>query len=201
MSLSLSVDPSGIAGVNRWFSDLDKGQAKANRRALLKGGKKAVSLSVKEVSARVGIKQKIIRRRLKAFAAPRKFLGGADFVRIWLGMAIGITARDDKRILRKWPVTFEARMKSGHVGIFARRPNPLTEIGKVSGVSSHRSPTLAGNPNPKRHGLPIDEVRQVLDRAQMRPIIYRHARASLEIYEAEFRRLLEVIARRAARKA
>lgn len=196
MTFAVNIDPRSLAGVNRWFGELDKAQAQANRRALLKAGKKAASLSVKEIAAKVSVKQKFIRRRLKAFPAPIQFRGSGDFVRVWLGLRASIKATDDRRILKDWRSTFQARMPSGHVGIFARRPNPL----KLPGPSRHDDPSPAGKPNPDRHSLPIDQARAVLERGRLGPIIFRHARASLPIYEAEFRRLLELNARRAARK-
>jgi len=197
MSIAITVSPGEIAGVGRWFGELDKDQARANRRALIKAGKKAVSLSVKEIAARVGVKQKTLRRRLKNFAPPRVNLGTADFTRIWLGLKGGITAQYDPAILKKWRPTFTATMASGKTGQFKRRPN-LKRRGETS---SHADPSPAGRPNRDRHGLSIDQVIQVLERRAMEPIIFRHARhAATVIFPAEFRRLLERLARRAARR-
>lgn len=200
MSLSVGVDAASLAGVNRWFGELDKAQGGANRRALTKAGKKTASLSIKEISARVGVKQKLLRRRLKAFPAPRKFIGVGDSVRVWMGLRGSITPKDAPRILKRWRGVFQATMPSGHSGHFARRPNPLSRVKGWPSPSTHASPSPSGRPNPNRHSLSIDEVREVLDRKRMEPIIFRHARASLPVWAAEFRRLLEVDARRAARK-
>ena len=193
----MQVSPAELAGVTGWFADLDKAQARSNRRALLKGGKKAASLSVKEIAARIGVKQKIIRRRLKAFPAPVQFRGRQDFIRVWLGLRAVILPKHDRRILKGWRGTFEAKTKSGHVGVFARRPNPL----RLGGTSSHKNPSPAGKPNPSRHSLPIDEAKEVLDRKQTEPIVFRHAQhAAVIVYPAEFRRLLERDAARLAKK-
>ena len=197
MSIGVTVSPGELAGVGRWFGELDKEQARANRRALTKAGKKAVSLSVKEISARVGVKQKTLRRRLKNFSPPRSHLGQADFTRIWLGLKTGITAKADPSILKRWAPTFKATMPSGHTGDFKRRPNPHNR----SGRSTHDDPTQKGRRNRGRHSLPIDQVTQILERREMEPIIFRHAKhAAVVIHPAEFRRLLELNARRAARR-
>ena len=197
MSIGVSVSPAELAGVSRWFGELDKDQARANRRALIKAGKKAVSLSVKEIAARVGVKQKTLRRRLKNFISARVNLGGGDFTRIWLGLKAGITSKADPAIAKKWRPTFTATMPSGHTGEFKRRPNPKHRTGR----SDHDDPSPAGRRNRDRHGLPIDQVIQVLERRTMEPIILRHARhAAAVIFPAEFRRLLERLARRAARR-
>jgi hypothetical protein len=197
MSIGVTVAPGELAGVGRWFGELDKAQAKANRRALGKAGKKAVSLSIKEISARVGVKQKTLRRRLKNFPAKRTVLGAGDFTRIWLGLKSGITPKTDPGILKKWAPTFRATMPSGHTGEFKRRPNPRHRGGR----STHADPTPAGKRNPDRHALPIDQVTVVLERRAMEPIIFRHAQhAAVSVYPAEFRRLLELNARRAARR-
>ena len=197
MTIGVTVSPLELAGVKRWFGELDKEQARANRRALTKAGKKAVSLSVKEISARVSVKQKTLRRRLKNFSPPRNLLGSGDFTRIWLGLKTGITPQADPSILRKWAPTFRAKMKSGKVLDVKRRPNPKHR----SGRSTHADPTQAGKRNPDRHGLPIDAVTQILKRREMEPIIFKHARhAATVIFPAEFRRLFELNARRAARR-
>jgi len=197
MTIGVTVSPSELAGVGRWFGELDKAQARANRRALTKAGKKAASLSIKEISARVGVKQKTLRRRLKNFSPPRVNLGSGDFTRIWLGLKAGITPTADPSILRKWAPTFRAKMKSGKVLDVKRRPNPKHRTGR----SSHSDPSPAGKRNPDRHELPIDAATQILERRQMEPIIFKHARhAATVIYPAEFRRLLELNARRAARR-
>lgn len=195
MSIGITVAPGEIAGVGRWFADLDKDQARANRRALTKAGKKAVSLSVKEIAARAGVKQKTIRRRLKNFSPPRALLGRSDFTRIWLGLKTGITAKADPAILKRWAPTFTATVPSGHTGEFRRRPNPKHRAGR----STHDDPSPAGRRNRGRHALPIDSPVKILERREMEPIIFRHARhAAVTIYPAEFRRLLE---RNAARRA
>ncbi len=197
MSIAVVVSPGELAGVNRWLGELDDAQKRANRRALTKAGKKAVSLSVKEISARVGVKQKTLRRRLKNFNPPRINLGSGDFTRIWLGLQAGITAKADPAIAAKWRPTFTAKMKSGKVLEVKRRPNPKHRTGR----STHADPTLAGKRNPDMHGLPIDQVTQILKRLEMEPIILKHARhAATVVFPAEFRRLLELNARRAARR-
>ena len=197
MSIAVAVSPGELAGVNRWLGELDKEQARANRRALTKAGKKAVGLAVKEISARVGVKQKTLRRRLKNFAPARINLGSGDFTRIWLGLRAGITAKADPSIARKWRPTFTARMPSGKVLEVKRRPNPKNRTGR----STHADPSKAGKRNPDRHGLPIDQVTQILKRQEMEPIILKHARhAATQVFPAEFRRLLELNARRAARR-
>jgi len=197
MSIGVTVSPGEIAGVGRWFGELDKLQAKANRRALTKAGKKAVSLSVKEIAARVGVKQKTMRRRLKNFSPKRVNLGAGDITRIWLGLGTGITAKADAAILKKWQPTFTATMRSGKTGQFKRRPNPK----RRGETSSHADPSPAGRPNRDRHSLSIDRVIQLLERREMEPIIFRHARhAGDQVFPAEFRRLLELNARRAARR-
>lgn len=197
MSIAIQVSPGELAGVNRWFGDLDKIQAKANRRALTKAGKKAASLSVKEIAARVGVKQKTLRRRLKNFSPDRVNLGAGDFTRIWLGLKSGITAKSDPAILKKWAPTFKATMPSGHTGDFKRRPNPKHRAGR----SSHSDPSPAGRRNRGRHALPIDQAVKILERREMEPIIFRHARhAATVVFPAEFIRLLELNARIAARR-
>jgi len=197
MTVSVSVDPRQLAGVGTWFADLDKAQAKANRRALLKAGKKAVGLTVKELAASLRVKQKTLRRRVKAFPAKRSVLGAGDFVRVWVGLRISIDANDDASIAKDFPKAFQATMKSGKRGLFVRRPNRLD----LGGRSTHADPSPAGRPNPGRHALPIDKVRRVLKRARVEPIISRHSRAvAVNVYPPEFLRLLEVNAKRLARK-
>ena len=197
MTIGVSVSPGEIAGLNRWFGELDNVQAKANRRALLKAGKKAAGLSVKEIATRAGVKQKIIRRRLKAFPAPFQFRGRGDFIRVWLGLRAVILPKHDRRVAKAWPNTFEIRTRAGGVVTVGRRPNPLFKAPR----STHRNPSPSGRPNPNRNSLPVDKVREVLTRARMEPIIFRHARhAAVTVYPAEFRRLLELNARRAARR-
>jgi len=197
VSIGVQVSPRELANVNGWFSDIDKSQARDNRRALLKAGKKAVSLSVKELAGLLRVKQKPLRRRIKAFPAPRRALGLGDFVRVWAGLAVRIDAKDNPKILADFPKAFKATMPNGGSGFFSRRPNPL----KQSPRSTHANPTRGGRPNPGRHGLPIDKVSAPLRRERAEPIIFRHARAAaVTIYPAEFLRLLEVSAQRAARK-
>lgn len=195
--ITVSVDPRELAGVTRWFAELDKISARANRRALAFAGKKARSLAVKEIAARVGVQQKSIRRRLKVFIPARLHLGAADFVRLWLGLQSGILPTVDKTVAKGFPNAFRATTRSGKTGLFVRRPNKLRREPR----SSHANPTVAGRPNPKRHSLPIDRVRVVLERRRMIPIVFRHARAAVvNEYPREFRRLLELNARRAARR-
>jgi hypothetical protein len=197
VSLSIEVSALELASVNRWFGELDKEQAKANRRALKKAGSKAVSLAVKEIAARAGVKQKTLRRRLKNFTPPRGHMGAADFTRIWLGLSASYIAKHNPGILKKWRPTFTARMPSGHVGEFKRRPNPKHRGGR----STHDDPSPSGKRNRDRHALPIDQAAKILERREMEPIIFRHARAVvLTVYPDEFRRLLELNARRAAKR-
>lgn len=197
MSINIEVSPLELAVMNRWFGELDKEQAKANRRALKKAGVKAVSLSVKEIAARIGVKQKSIRRRLKNFTPPRSVLGSGDFTRIWLGLKVAITAEADPLVLKRWRPVFSATMKSGHRGQFKSRPNPKHRGGR----SSHDDPAPSGKRNPDRHELPIDEAVTKIRKRDMEPIVFKHARAVvLTVYPDEFRRLLELNARRAARR-
>lgn len=197
MSISVQVSPRELAGVGNWFADLDKAQAKANRRALLKAGKKAVSLSVKELAALVRVKQKTLRRRIKAFPAKRTVLGAGDFVRVWAGLKISIDVSDDPSIAKGFPKAFQATTPSGKTGLFVRRPNPILD----SPRSTHKNPSPAGRPNLDHHALPIDKVRRVLKRSRIEPILFRHSRAvAANVYPPEFLRLLEVNAKKLARK-
>lgn len=197
MSVSVQVLPGELANVRGWMADLDKDQAKANRRALLKAGKKAISLTVKELAALEGVKQKTLRRRIKAFPAPRSVLGRGDFIRLWAGLLVGIDSNDDAKVAKAFPKAFTATMKSGKTSLFARRPNAIL----TSPRSVHDNPSPDGNVNLDRHALPIDKVRKVLKRARVEPIIFRHARAvAASVYPPEFLRLLEVNAKRLARK-
>ena len=100
MTFAVAVSPGEIAGVNRWFGELDKEQARANRRALKKAADKARSLAVKEIAARESVKQKSVRRRLKVFPAPRSVLGQGDFIRVWLGLRVAIKPKDDAKVLK-----------------------------------------------------------------------------------------------------
>ena len=193
MSISVTVDAGEIAGLSRWFGKLDKVAARANRRALKKAADKARSLAVKEIAARESVKQKSVRRRLKVFAAPRTFLGESDFIRIWLGLGVAIKPKDDKKVLRGFRTVFSIPKSPG--AKFTRRPNKLASSPK----STHQNPSALGKANPKRSGLPIDRVQVKLKRSTMLPIIIRHARhAAVNVYPGEFRRLLELNARRAA---
>ena len=195
--IGVTVDPRELAGVNRWFGELDKASSRANRRALTFAGKKARTPSVREIAGLVSVKQKSIRRRLKVFSPPRVHLGAADFIRVWLGLRIAIGTANDKSVAKGFRGTFQATVKTGKSGLFVRRPNKLAASPRSTGIN----PSRAGRPNPDRHGLPIDRVRVVLDRRRMLPIMIRHARAAtVNEYPREFRRLLELNARRAARR-
>ena len=131
------------------------------------------------------------------FAAPRAFLGADDFVRLWTGLRSDILPGHVPSVAKQFPDRFRATMKSGKTAEFSRRPNKLFP----GSQSTHAKISPAGKPNPGRHALPIDKVRLVIGKPIVEPIVFRHARAAVDqFYAAEFRRLLELNARRAAKR-
>lgn len=193
--IGVGAGPGQIRAVQTWFDANGKAANTSNRQALTLVGRKARTQAVREIAPLVGVQQKSIRRRLKVFASQRINLGAGDFVRLWLGLRAGIHPKNDRRVVKGFRGVFKATMPSGHAGLFVRRPNKL----RTTPNSTHANPSRAGRPNPARSALPIDEVKISLDHGRMAPILIRQARVAFEaFFEREFRRLLELKARRAA---
>ncbi len=182
------VDVKGIGKIQK---DLDRIQSlnpRLTARALNFAARKINTLTKKEVSAAVGIKQKVIGGRIKI----RQAKGGKTFqpfatvtvlllpVRAALLGKERQTARGARVAGAIFPGAFVSRMKSGHRGIFIRRQST-----RPVGPGARTRPR-------ERGALPIDEVTVPINPPFER-IARKHVfRSAPVFFRREFERLAGV---------
>jgi len=152
--LTIKVDEAQLAELQARLRDFPKQIPKILARAMNRASSTMRSRIVKLVAKRAGIKQKLIRKRIwfrKANATSlwAMITGGKSG---WPLIAMG--AKQTKRgvTIRRAPKTkrellahaFIAKMPSGHVGVFVRKPG-----------WTHRLPR--GRTSGRKHGLAIKE--------------------------------------------
>jgi len=190
--ISFRVDDAQLAEIQAIFADAPKEIPKVLYRAINRASRKIQSLVAKTASKLLGIKQKIIRKRIWYRKATRRRLyatvrGGvvgflmADFDPRQVAKGVQIKLRKRQLVAG----AFVARMPKGHVGVYRRKP------------SARPRP-------PKGHALPIKEQRTpsvtqaVMEVAALPSIVREGQEVLSKRVVAEAQRILE---RRAAKAA
>jgi len=171
--------------------DAERSQASAIRAAAVT----ARSLVIKDLAKQTGVKQKAWRKRVGQF--PTRRAQGLAVRKLWVGLKNPPGASSGKHVealIRKSnPDAFEAKMPSGHRGLFRRRRKTIPF-----------GPGARDHPK-ERRSLPIDEAK--LDVSGVaEPALLKRAREVMrgryvEVLEKEFlRRTSRSISKNKARR-
>lgn len=187
---SVSIKIENIKPLNKIIDDLAKQYPKEAQRAVNKTAQRSATRTRRDLAKAVGLPQKEIKKRVKYFKAGK----GRKSASVWVGTKSGIPlgrvggARSSLsgvlKAGRNKVQTFRAKMPSGYIGQFVRKPG-----------AKHKT-----RPDGERTQLPIEEPRIRLA-GPARPIIMAVARHQMaEFFPVELKRLVKRATDRATLK-
>ena len=189
--MSVTIKLTGAAAASRQLERLANDFPKDAARALNTTARRSATRVRRRIAADIGLPQKVIKNKVQHFKASARRLRAS----VWVGTRAGIplgsvpgartTLTGVLRAGRIRQQTFRARMPSGHVGQFVRKPG-----------AKHRT-----RPDGQRTQLPIEEPKVRIG-VRARPIVIEESTEQMRsFYPREFRRLVKrTVDRRTKRK-
>ncbi len=126
----------------------------AQRSAMRAAARKGRTQVVRAVAGQIGVPQKLVRKAIRFYLLRQK-REHTTAGKLWVGLKSGLKERDHPNVAKKLrvqqPQAFQARMRSGHVGLF-ERTRPTRPVGPGARLRPR-----------ERGALPIQEQTLKLD--------------------------------------
>lgn len=192
----ISIELVGEIPALEALAAVSKHAAFAQKSALRAAGRNGRSGIVKEVAARYRVLQKQFKKRVRFFNQRGKRRGDpVAAARLWYGIRHGLKANNPTTLAIKKqqnPSGFEAKMQSGHKGLFYRKQAP-----RRVGAGARGEPPWNRSAQRRRGALPIKEIHLDLSPGA-EAMVRRHAKRAMktvyvDVFKSDYKRRIDKV--------